>query len=196
MRAGAESKFSTSLKDWDSRIVNGLNTLSRLPQMTPAEQAQMVQSVHAQFSEIRTAIWLAQQDLESVKEILDLRRSEARFKGVGMKLWPADVTAERLMYLGVALFGAASVSATVGAAVFGKGTTLLSIFLLVSAVVAFIMGLLGLANDQRQRWYYYCDQFGIPDKYPRRLRWALFDWLFPEPAGPAKVVPGPPPPEK
>jgi len=157
--------FRTTLLAWretihgyDSDLVVGLNLMGEAK----------TQEARDAFNNLRRKIWDLERQLsqveefvESVKEILEVRKAEAEYKTTIVNAWPADLVAERVSYLGTGILAAG------GAAYALSGYPSVSYVLLPTLVLwgvglgLLLFGISRLVKNQRARFAFFRRQFAL-----------------------------------
>ncbi len=108
---------------------------------------------------------LALTDLAVINQDLTAAKSDAEYREVLVRAWPANHFLDRMTYLGAAVLGAG------GAAYVLVGRDVSVLFWAVGGVLM-ALGLVGMRGWELRRWEFYADQFSVEAKYrPDAGRW-------------------------
>lgn len=158
--------FRTTLTAWratvqgfDNELCNGLNLLGDPSKVAAARE--VFDGMRRECWDLSDQVARVTRTVNSIKEILEVRKAEAEYKTTIVNAWPSDVVAERVSYLGTAAVAAG------GAAYALSGYPHVSFALLPTAVLwAAGLGLLSfgvyrLVKNQRERFEFFRRQFKL-----------------------------------
>jgi len=100
----------------------------------------------------------ARTDLSVIGQDLAAAKTDAEYREVLVRAWPANHFLDRLSYLGAAILGAG------GAGYILEGIGVAAVFWTVRLILMG-SGLYGLRNWERKKWNFYADQFSVDPRY-------------------------------
>ena len=153
-----ENRLRGDLNQWIATLeefAGGADNLaSTNSQLSPAAATNWAQRMRRMVQEMNGA----RTDLSVIGQDLAAAKTDAEYREVLVRAWPANHFLDRLSYLGAAILGAG------GAGYILEGIGVAAVFWTVGLILMG-SGLYGLRNWERKKWNFYADQFSVDPRY-------------------------------
>jgi len=174
LRDEVEKDFVVRIEDW-IKTVEGLQM--SIPD--PSEKGQEkpistilsnLRSVRTQLSQLASSMYASKQNLDSVGEILSVRKTSTELKGIVISSWPPRSIIERLTYVAGLLFPAGGVPIALAGGI-TKESALFSAVMWSVATVLLAWSLIEIRKYDMRKWDYFEQEFEIhPQMSPQNDR--------------------------
>lgn len=165
LHEGAESDFAVKLEELEKMLQNARTNLEPLkPEVKKHLQSshlQQIENANLWIEKCSSSVTLAKQNLDSVTDILNLRKASYEVKEVVVRSWPKRSLTERLSYISTALFPIG------GTPFILTGGEVTEAALATAAVIWSMAGILLLGSlghlflDDREKWKYFKREFDL-----------------------------------
>jgi len=169
----AEKDFVIKLDDLLRMLENAGSNLE--PLRTQIERhlqkgdLQQMDNIRTWISKCMSNVTTAKQNLDSVSEILNLRKASYEVKEVVVRSWPKRAFTERLSYISTALFPIGSAPLLLAGGQLTESSVLAAAFIWSMATILLIGSLAHIYLDDRDKWAYFEREFELQETL--RIKW-------------------------
>ena len=172
----AERDFVTNLENWRNLAGAAQTRIRQAKSTAQGGNPGIVQNAgdaEGSLEQLITTLDRTKQNLEAVKEILEVRKASYEIKKVVVESWPRRVFTERLSYIATALYPIGGATLVLSGSEV-TNTALFSTAAIWLLATILLLGSLGqLFLDDREKWKYFSEEFEVRrPKKSGKPRWS------------------------